>query len=96
MALAKPRAAAASTAPSLAASACADGRPSARRTRSATNRLEIIRNVLPLPMPEAASVLGIPLGTAKSRLHRSLSAMRIAMAIDETTASTPAPGGQFA
>jgi len=29
------------------------------------------------PLPQVAAALGIPLGTAKSRLHRSLAAMRI-------------------
>jgi len=46
-------------------------------------------------MPEVSAVLGIPLGTAKSRLHRSLGAMRAAIAIDEASATT-VPGGQFA
>jgi len=58
--------------------------------------LVVLHYYLGMPLPEAANVLGIPLGTAKSRLHRSLSAMRIAMTIDETTVNTPAAGGQFA
>jgi len=48
-----------------------------------------------MPLPEVAATLGIPLGTAKSRLHRSLGALRASIAIDET-ARTPIPGGQFA
>jgi RNA polymerase sigma-70 factor (ECF subfamily) len=51
---------------------------------------------LGMPLPEAAAALGIPLGTAKSRLHRSLSAMRVVMSIDEADPITPVPGGQFA
>ena len=51
---------------------------------------------LGMPLPEAAAALGIPLGTAKSRLHRSLAAMRIAMTVDDTTVPTPVAGGQFA
>ena len=58
--------------------------------------LVVLHYYLGMPMPEAANVLGIPLGTAKSRLHRSLSAMLIAMTIDETTVTSPAAGGQFA
>jgi RNA polymerase sigma-70 factor (ECF subfamily) len=58
--------------------------------------LVVLHYYLGMPLPEAAAALGIPLGTAKSRLHRSLSAMRIAMTIDETTVATPAAGGQFA
>ena len=52
---------------------------------------------LGMPLPDVASTLGIPLGTAKSRLHRSLGAMRASIAADAVvdTASTVA-GGQFA
>ena len=39
----------------------------------------VLHYFLGMPLPEAAAVLGIPLGTAKSRLHRSLGAMRVAM-----------------
>jgi DNA-directed RNA polymerase specialized sigma24 family protein len=35
-------------------------------------------------------MLGIPIGTAKSRLHRSLGAMRSALAVEEV-ASQPHP-----
>ena len=35
------------------------------------------------PLPEVAAALGIPLGTAKSRLHRSLQAMRAGLAADD-------------
>jgi RNA polymerase sigma-70 factor (ECF subfamily) len=50
---------------------------------------------LGMPLPDVAATLGIPLGTAKSRLHRSLAAMRVTIGADE---SVPAavPGGQFA
>ncbi len=58
--------------------------------------LVVAHYYLGMPLPEAAAALGIPLGTAKSRLHRSLSAMRIAMAIDDPTATTPVAGGQLA
>jgi RNA polymerase sigma-70 factor (ECF subfamily) len=39
------------------------------------------------PLPEVAAALGIPLGTAKSRLHRSLLAMR-----NELTEGSPTDG----
>ena len=58
--------------------------------------LVVAHYYLGMPLPDAAAALGIPLGTAKSRLHRSLSAMRTAMAIDEPTVTTPVAGGQFA
>jgi RNA polymerase sigma-70 factor (ECF subfamily) len=35
-----------------------------------------------LTVPDVADVLGIPLGTAKSRLHRSIAAMRAALTAD--------------
>jgi DNA-directed RNA polymerase specialized sigma24 family protein len=41
-------------------------------------------------------MLGIPVGTAKSRLHRSLGTLRSSMVIDEVTSPaglTPAIGG---
>ena len=36
----------------------------------------VMHYYLGMPVPEAAAALGIPLGTAKSRLHRALQAMR--------------------
>ena len=36
----------------------------------------VLHYFLGMPLPEAAAVLGIPVGTAKSRLHRSLALMR--------------------
>jgi DNA-directed RNA polymerase specialized sigma24 family protein len=40
-----------------------------------------------MSLPEAATTLGIPLGTAKSRLHRSLGLMRLAIADEMATPS---------
>jgi RNA polymerase sigma-70 factor, ECF subfamily len=50
--------------------------------------------LLGMPLPAVAASLGIPLGTAKSRLHNALAAMRIAVAAETETAPIPAPGGQ--
>ena len=58
--------------------------------------LVVAHYYLGMPLPEASAALGIPLGTAKSRLHRSLSAMRVAMSIDEADDVAPVHGGQFA
>ena len=44
---------------------------------------------LDLPLSQVAATLGIPVGTAKSRLHRSLAAMRSAIAIDDVAAARP-------
>jgi RNA polymerase sigma-70 factor (ECF subfamily) len=52
--------------------------------------------LLGMPLPEVARILGIPLGTAKSRLHYALVAMRTTV----TATSDPVPasvmGGQLA
>jgi RNA polymerase sigma-70 factor (ECF subfamily) len=47
----------------------------------------VLRYFLDLPLAEAAAILGIPLGTAKSRLHRGLETMRARMHM-EPEAST--------
>jgi RNA polymerase sigma-70 factor, ECF subfamily len=46
----------------------------------------VLRFWLDLPVPEAAEALGIPLGTAKSRLHRAISALRRTVDVDEREA----------
>ena len=43
----------------------------------------VLRYWMDLPLPEAAATLGIPLGTAKSRLHRAIAAMRLTIDVDE-------------
>ena len=45
----------------------------------------VLHFYLDLPLPTVAEQLGIPVGTAKSRLHRSLGAMRSILAIDEVS-----------
>jgi RNA polymerase sigma-70 factor, ECF subfamily len=42
----------------------------------------VLHHYLDLPMPAVATTLGIPLGTAKSRLHRALNEMRAALDAD--------------
>ncbi len=46
-----------------------------------------------MPLPEVAVALGIPVGTAKSRLHYSLAAMRASVLAEPVTARSPLPGG---
>lgn len=47
------------------------------RRLDADQRLVVILHYyLDLPMPEVASTLGVPVGTAKSRLHRGLAVLR--------------------
>jgi DNA-directed RNA polymerase specialized sigma24 family protein len=43
-----------------------------------------------------AASLGIPVGTAKSRLHYALAAMRTAVRTEPDPAPAPVPGGQVA
>ncbi len=55
----------------------------------------VLHFYLDLPLSTVAGMLGIPIGTAKSRLHRSLGTMRSVMSIDEVT-TAPALGGPMA
>ena len=42
----------------------------------------VLHHLLEVPLPEVAASLGIPLGTAKSRLHRALGVLREASSLD--------------
>jgi RNA polymerase sigma-70 factor, ECF subfamily len=52
----------------------------------------VLRYYLDLSLPDAADALGIPLGTAKSRLHRSLMAVRSSVAGGESVTAATALG----
>ena len=52
--------------------------------------------LLGMPLQEVAASLGIPIGTAKSRLHYALAAMRLAVTAEPDPAPAPVPGGQVA
>jgi len=55
----------------------------------------VLHYYIGLPLTDVAATLGVPVGTVKSRLHRALSAMRVAI----DTEPAPAPsivGGQIA
>jgi RNA polymerase sigma-70 factor, ECF subfamily len=52
--------------------------------------------LLGMPLPEVAVSLGIPYGTAKSRLHYSLATMRAGALADAQPASVAVAGGQLA
>lgn len=56
----------------------------------------VLHYYLGMPLPEVADALGIRLGTAKSRLHRSLSVLRSVMVLAEAPAAVQVPEGQCA
>jgi RNA polymerase sigma-70 factor (ECF subfamily) len=49
--------------------------------------------LLGLPLPEVAAALGIPLGTAKSRLHYALGAMRVSVTAEPDPIPATVTGG---
>jgi RNA polymerase sigma-70 factor, ECF subfamily len=57
----------------------------------------VLHYYLGLPLPDVAEALGIPLGTAKSRLHRSLGVLRTLIGTDDAiTPAAVAIEGRFA
>ena len=48
-----------------------------------------------MALPEAAAILGIPLGTAKSRLHRALGLMRDTLADESVMESSHVARGNL-
>jgi RNA polymerase sigma-70 factor (ECF subfamily) len=56
----------------------------------------VLHFYLGTPLPEVAETLGIPLGTAKSRLHRSLGVLRTHVETAAPADSTVIPEGRFA
>lgn len=56
----------------------------------------VLHYYLGMPLPEVAACLGIRSGTAKSRLHRSLLALRRAVVSPDPAGSATQPEGRFA
>ena len=56
----------------------------------------VLHFYLDLTLPETAAALGIPVGTAKSRLNRALDAMRIRVADESELPATATATEQFA
>ena len=67
-----------------------------RRLQPDQRAVVVLHYFLGLPLPETAEALGIPLGTAKSRLHRSLAAMRADLNIVSSLEAVELPRGQIA
>jgi RNA polymerase sigma-70 factor (ECF subfamily) len=57
--------------------------------------LVVLHYYFGLPVPEAAALLGITLGTAKSRLHRAVIGLRGTLATERADAAEPAEGGRI-
>ena len=53
----------------------------------------VLHYYLGLPLTDVAATLGIPIGTVKSRLHRALSDMRVAIDAEPTLIASPISGG---
>ena len=56
----------------------------------------VLHYYLGMPLPEVATILGIPLGTAKSRLHRSIGVLRSSMTADKVPTEAIVSEGRFA
>ncbi len=66
-----------------------------RRLDESGRAIVVLHYFLGMPLTDVASTLGIPIGTVKSRLHRALGEMRVAVGTEPPTPS-PVPGGQVA
>src|SRR3954462_53557 len=60
-----------------------------RRLEPEQRAVVVLHYYLGYPLPEAADVLGVPLGTAKSRLHRAIQTLRGAVDADARLSVAP-------
>jgi RNA polymerase sigma-70 factor (ECF subfamily) len=67
-----------------------------RRLSTDQRAVLVLHYYVGLSVPDLAEVLGIPLGTAQSRLGRALAAMRQAIRRDTEPGTATVPGGQAA
>lgn len=67
-----------------------------RKLPPAWRAIVVLHFYVGLSLPETAHALGLPVGTVKSRLHRSLATLRMAIDIDEPSISAHVRGGQTA
>jgi RNA polymerase sigma-70 factor (ECF subfamily) len=64
-----------------------------RRLDPGHRAVVVLHYFLGMPLPEVAASIGIPLGTAKSRLHYALAAMRTTVLAEPIRTGSPIPGG---
>jgi RNA polymerase sigma-70 factor (ECF subfamily) len=67
-----------------------------RRLEPEWRAVVVLHYDLGMPLPDVAAELRIPLGTAKSRLHRSLGVMRTTLVDAGRAEPSQLPGGQLA
>jgi RNA polymerase sigma factor (sigma-70 family) len=68
-----------------------------RRLDERERAIVVLHYFLGMPLTEVAATLGIPVGTVKSRLHRALGEMRVAIVTDSAPAlASPVAGGHLA
>jgi RNA polymerase sigma-70 factor, ECF subfamily len=67
-----------------------------RRLAPEWRAIVILHFYLGLSLPETAHALGLPVGTVKSRLHRSLATMREAIGLESPPIQAPVRGGRTA
>ena len=61
-----------------------------------TRAVVVLHYFLGMPLTEVAATLGIPVGTVKSRLHRALGEMRVAIGAEPTPPRSRVEGGLLA
>ena len=66
-----------------------------RRLDEHGRSIVVLHYYLGMPLTEVAATLGIPTGTVKSRLHRALGEMRLAVAEPDGDPTPAIPGGQL-
>ena len=67
-----------------------------KRLRPEWRAVIVMHYYLGMPLPDVATALGIPIGTAKSRHHRSLAELRTSITADHEPSPAPNAGGQLA
>jgi RNA polymerase sigma-70 factor (ECF subfamily) len=83
------------TAPPLADRDIVDG--VLRHLDERERAIVVLHYFLGMPLTDVAATLGIPVGTVKSRLHRALGEMRVAIVADSVSPiASPVPGGHLA